>query len=106
MIDENSIPEDSMFMQIQVLGDGDLQVMTGHNFGLDMPEEDFLFYRDILNGLNMILAMAPHMVMHFGTLSRNVAEYEEQDGIVFEPDEELLDAVADAKVIHLKDRIN
>jgi hypothetical protein len=35
-----------------------------------------------------------------------VAEYEEQDGIAFEPDEELLEAIADAKVISLKDRMN
>ena len=106
MIDEISIPENSMLMMVQVLGDGDLRVMAGHNFSEDMLEEDCLFYKDLLNGLNMVLSMAPHLVMHFGTLSRNVAEYEEQDEIVFEPADELLEAIADAKVIHLKDRIN
>ena len=106
MIDENSIPDNTMFLFMQVLEDGDLRVMAGRKFSDDMPEEDYLYYLDLLNGLNMVLSMAPALVLHFGTLSRNVAEYEEQDGIVFEPDEELLDAIADAKVIHLKDRMN
>ena len=106
MIDENSIPDNTMFLFMQVLEDGDLRVMAGRKFDEDMPEDEYLYYTDLLNGLNMVLSMAPALVLHFGTLSRNVAEYEEQDGIVFEPDEELLEAIADAKVISLKDRMN
>lgn len=106
MIDESAVPNNSMFLLMHVLEDGDLRVMVGRKFDEDMPEEDYLYYMDLLNGLNMILSMSPAMVLHFGTLARTVAEYEEQDGIVFEPDEQLLDAIADAKVIHLKDRMN
>lgn len=106
MIDESNIPDNTMFLFMQVLEDGDLRVMAGRKFDEDMPEDEYLYYTDLLNGLNMVLSMAPALVLHFGTLSRNVAEYEEQDGIVFEPDEELLEAIADAKVISLKDRMN
>lgn len=106
MIDESNIPDNSMFMLMQILEDGDLRVMAGRKISDDMPEDEYLYYVDLLNGLNMILSMAPALVLQYGTLSRVVAEYEEQDGIAFEPDEELLEAIADAKVVHLKDRMN
>jgi hypothetical protein len=106
MIDESMVPENSMFLLMRVLEDGDLRVIVGRKFDEAMPEDEYLYYMDLLNGLNMILSTAPAMVMHFGTLARNVAEYEEQDGIAFEPDEELLEAIAESKVVPLKDRMN
>lgn len=106
MIDDNNIPDNTMFMMMQVLEDGDLRVMAGRKFDEDMPEDEYLYYTDLLNGINMILSSAPYLALQFGTLSRMVAEYEAEDGIVFEPDEELLEAIASAKVVNLKDRMN
>ena len=109
-LDDDTIPDNSMFMMMTILEDGDLRVAVGHKFASDLSTEEAYQYSDLLNGLNTILSMAPEMVMHFGSLARTVAEYQEyyDDGqeLVFEPAEELQDAIAEAKIVNLKDRMN
>jgi hypothetical protein len=109
-LDDETIPDNSMFLMMTILDDGDLRVAVGHKFASDLSTEEAYQYSDLLNGLNTILAMAPEMVMHFGTLARRVVEYEEEyddgDELVFEPAEELQEAIAEAKIVNLKDRMN
>lgn len=105
-MDDNTIPLNSMYINMQIMNDGDLRISTGSRFGEDLSDEECMYYLDLVNGLNMLMTMATEFVIHTGTMARVVSELEFGDGIGFEADEELLDAIHDAKVINLKDRMN
>lgn len=96
------IPLNTMVLRLTLLDDGDMNVFMGQNLSEDLPEEEAQFYMDFFQGLNMSLTTAIQQFAMIGYLSRSVAELQEElegDGIGFEPDEELLQAMADAKVI-------
>jgi len=99
MNDFPDMPEDTLHLRLKVLGDGDLEVFCGHNLSEDMPEAEALYYMDLLSGLHMTLSSAvDHLIMQ-GQMLRTIQEQEEEDELVFEPDEELLKSIADKKII-------
>lgn len=111
MIDHTNIPENTMFMLINILDDGKLAVKTGHNLGEDIPDEVAAAYKDFWVGLNMVMGMGTELLTHLGTMSRIIASMDvedddDEDVVGFEPDEELLKAISAAKVVKLKDRMN
>ena len=98
MTDFPEMPLDTLHLRLRVLDDGDLEVFCGHNLSEDMNEDEALYYMDMLNGLHMTLnASVDHLVMQ-GQMLRALQEQEE-DELVFEPDEELLKAIADKKIL-------
>lgn len=105
-MNDNVVPLNSMFINMQILADGDLRISSGSRFDDEMSDEECMYYMDLVNGLNMLLTMATEFVIHTGTMARVVADVEFGDEIGFEPDEELLEAMADAKVVNIKDRLN
>jgi len=77
---------------------GSMNIGVAHNLSDDMPEDEQTFYLDVLNGLVSHLNTSIESLALTGMLLRELAEYEESDGI-FEPDEKLLKAVENGKVI-------
>ena len=96
------IPLNTMLLQLTLRDDGDMNVFMGHNLSEDIPDDEAQFYMDFFQGLNISLTTAIQQFAMIGYLSRSVSELQDElDGeeIGFEPDEELLQAIADAKVI-------
>tara|TARA_R110002153_G_scaffold16836_2_gene59097 strand:- start:1956 stop:2276 length:321 start_codon:yes stop_codon:yes gene_type:complete len=96
----------TLMLQMRILDDGDLEVFVGQNLPDDMSEEEAQFYSDLLNGLHMTLNTSVEHLIFIGQMLRTLAE-EEEDELVFEPDEALLDAIADSKVVSInKKKLN
>lgn len=106
MIDRENIPENTMFLIMNIQEDGDLGVMSGHHFADDLTEDEIAYYQDFFAGLNMIMGLGTDLLVQIGTMARLIHDYENEDEIAFEPDEELLDAIKDSKIIQFKDRLN
>ena len=103
-------PKNSMSVQMLISeSDEDGSVMNigvAHNLSDDMPEDEKTFYLDALNGLVSQLNTGLESLAFTGMLLRELAEYEEEGGIEFEPAEELLEAVENGKVIQLKKKLH
>lgn len=97
----NDFPEmdlNTLNLRMRVMDDGDLEVFVGQNLSEELSEEEVRYYSDLLNGLHMTLNTSVEHLIFVGQMMRALAE-DDEDELVFEPDEALLDAIADKKVI-------
>lgn len=103
----DKIPENSMSIQL-VLKDDTMDIGVMHNFAEDLPEEERIFYTDALNGLVAQLNTGLETMAFTGMLLRQLTELEEDDGggIDFEAAPELLEAIAENKVIKFKKKLH
>jgi len=103
----SSVAKDSIYITLQILDDEDCKIGMGHTLSEDVPEEISDFYTSVLLGLNYHLSFNAEMLARMGDilLYTNVLE-DEAEGVAFEPDEALKEAVADKKVVDIKTRMN
>lgn len=91
---------------------GDITMTIGHDCeDALVGTSDFQYYIDVINGMKVAVENELDGLANRGFLVRALYEaLSEADeaavGVAFEPSDELLDAVADAKIVHLKDRMN
>jgi len=103
------LEEDTLLLRLKILGDGDLEVSYGHSLSEDMDEEEALFLIDMLNGLNASLNTSMEHFALVGKLLREIHERDaqEEEEWVFEPDEKLLEAREEKKIIPFnKNKLN
>lgn len=98
-MDPNDIELNTLVLRLRILDEGEVEVFSGHNISEDLPEEQLHFYLDLLNGLQTIMDTATEHVVMTGTLLRTIHQLQQQDEVVFEPDDELLEAINNKKVI-------
>jgi|TARA_R110001592_G_C12982452_1_gene734318 hypothetical protein len=105
-MDPIDLPKNTLAIAFQIdMEEGELSVMTQHNLEQDeMDDVEYQIQVDLLLGLQMMLDAAPELLIRQGLLQRLLTEGKEDDGpeIVFEPDEELLDILAEGKIIPFK----
>lgn len=105
-------PNNSMSVQMLISENaedrGSMNIGVAHNLSDDMPEDEQTFYLDVLNGLVSHLNTSIESLAFTGMILRQLAEYEEDEegGIEFEPDEKLLKAVENGKVIQLNKKFH
>ena len=86
--------------------DPDEAVITSSaNFSEDMSEDVLEYYSSLVMGINYMINFNADMFVNVGELVKISVESEAED-IVFEPDDELRDAIAQKKVINIKTRMN
>jgi len=86
--------------------DPDEAVITSSaNFSEDMSEDVLEYYSSLVMGINYMINFNADMFVNVGELVKISVESEAED-IVFEPDDELKDAIAQKKVINIKTRMN
>jgi len=92
------LPEDSISICVTLSEEGNPLTLALANVtdSLDEQTKDYLLL--MLKGLEFFIHASPEGLASIGNLSE-IADGEDEDDIMFEPDEELLDAVKDAKVI-------
>lgn len=105
MIDKNNLPDNTLLILMSILENGDLKVVSGQKFSSDLAADEAYYYSDLLAGLNFVLSSSPDMLVEIGSLTR-LADEVEGGLVVFEADDELLEAVSNANVISLKDRMH
>lgn len=109
-MNEKNIPENTVVMTTKINPDGHMDIAIGHNINLeDYDDETLEFIESFIDGLNVQLDSGMDTLLTLGRMSRMIRDLtEEQSDVEFEPDEELLDAIQDAKVISLstKKRLN
>lgn len=105
-MDPIDLPKNTLAIAFQInLEEGELSVMTQHNLEREeLGEVEYQIQVDLLLGLQMMLDAAPELLIRQGLLQRLLMDTEDEDGpeIVFEPDNELLDILAEGKIIPFK----
>lgn len=105
-MDPIDLPKNTLMIAFQIdMEEGELSVMTQHNLEKEeMGEVEYQIQVDLLLGLQMMLDAAPELLIRQGLLQRLLIEGKEDGGaeIVFEPDEELLDVLAEGKIVPFK----
>ena len=92
------LPEDSISICVTLSEEGEPLTIAMANVtdSLDEQAKDYLLL--MLKGLEFFVHASPEGLASIGNLSE-LADGEDDDGIMFEPDEELIDAVKDSKVV-------
>lgn len=98
-MDPRDLPANSMMLRFDIQADGDLRIIEAQHFGDDIAEEAALEYMSLVRGLVAILNFSSDFVIGIGSMAMYVDALEAEDEIAFEPDEELLEAMADAKIV-------
>jgi len=107
----DDLPDNTICFLISLTDDGEgIAVSSALDVdeGLDEEKSDFLV--DLMNGMNMKLNLGAEELVMQGQLARHLKELTDgslEPEIVFEPDEELLEALEERKIIPFnKDKMN
>jgi len=101
-MEPEKLPPNSMMLMLQIKDEGDLSIACGHSLEEELGEESIQYLQDMLTGLFLSFDNLIDMFAAIGAMSRYTEELRdelESEGVSFEPDEELLQAIQDAKVI-------
>jgi hypothetical protein len=106
-MEPKDLQKNSMMLRMDILPSGDLKIYSAQHFGDDITDEEARYYEALLTGLNYALNFGTDFCVGLGTMVLELGEMEAEEEFIFEPDEELKQAVADAKVIKFnKDKMN
>lgn len=106
-MEPKDLPKNSMMLRMDILDSGDLKIYSAQHFGDELTDEECRYYENLVTGLNYTLNFGTDYAVALGALVNHVGELEAEDEFVFEPDDELIQAVADAKVVPFdKDKLN
>ena len=101
------LEENTLLLRLKILDDDEIEVAYGHSLSEDFDEDKALYVIDLLNGLNLSLNTSMDHFSVIGRMLRDLQESEEEEEWVFEPDEELLEARANKKIIPFnKNKLN
>ena len=109
---ENDLPVNtlSLVMQIQDAGeDKKVNIILACNISEEMDDDVADYYVNMIHGMQESVELMADHFAEVGAKTRIIeALMEDSDGsgIVFEPDDELLDAVQDTKVVAFKKKLH
>ncbi len=105
-MDVTDIPHNSMILRMDILESGDLKIYTAYRFNDELTDEQCEYLQGLLEGLNYFLNVGTDFAVALGHMVNKLDEFEGEE-IIFEPDDDLKQAVADAKVIPInKNKLN
>ena len=98
----------SLLLILQLQDDGDLSIACGHKLEDDLDEEVITFLEDVSTGMFVSFEQLINLFALVGSMARYAEELQDEVGEVeFEPDEELVKAIKDAKIIPFnKNKLN
>lgn len=98
-MEPKDLPKNSMMLRMDILESGDLKIYSAQHFGDELTDEECTYYMNLLTGLNYTLNFGTDYAVALGAMVTHLGELEAEDEFVFEPDDELIQAVEDAKVV-------
>lgn len=99
MSEIEDLPENTMMMVLKIEDGGEMSIMCGTNIKKDMPEETAEYLSDMMTGLFLSFENMIDQFAYIGNMARFCDEMAAEGEIEFEPDENLLKAIRDSKVI-------
>lgn len=87
---------------LQLKEEGDMSIACGHSLEEQLGEETIQYLQDMLTGMFLSFDNLIDMFAAIGAMSRYADELRDElegEGVSFEPDEELIKAMQDAKVV-------
>lgn len=106
-MDPKDLQKNSMMLRMDIMPSGDLKIYSAQHFGDELTDEECRYYENLVTGLNYTLNFGTDYAVALGSLVNHLGELEAEEEFVFEPDDELRQAVADAKVVPFdKDKMN
>ena len=106
---ENNLPLNTMSLVMHINDDDTVQVVVACNISELMGEDNAHYYVNLIHGLQECLPLMSDHFAEIGAKTRTIdalMEASEQEGIVFEPADELLDAVHDTKVVAFNKKLH
>jgi len=106
---ENDLPENTMSLVMQIGDDDTVKVILACNLSAEMDEDDANYYVNLIHGIQESLPLMSDHFAEVGAKTRIIdalMEASEGEGIVFEPADELVDAVHDTKVVAFKKKLH
>ena len=111
---KSDVPNNSIVFSVEILDDEEVCISTGHKFDEDMDEDSVHYWTSILLAIHHLFSFNPDFLSNQGDLLKYLAalesDDEDEDEIVFEPAEELIEAIEDkkknSKVVNIKSRMN
>ena len=108
------LPENTIQITVSIDEDDDIMdVYLDENLSDDMSDEQATFYLHVFNGVMGKLQTTSEEFRTFGALLRKISYLEhelyEEDGLVFEPDEALLEALnlkEDTNIVSFKKKMH
>jgi hypothetical protein len=91
-----------MALIVEIEDEKRAKVMTSWNFEKDFGDDFAQFNADLITGLEYMMRSAPEAMSQIGAMVRFIAEIDDELDdceIVFEPDEALVKAVSQSKVV-------
>tara|TARA_R100001377_G_C3157299_1_gene98473 strand:+ start:169 stop:492 length:324 start_codon:yes stop_codon:yes gene_type:complete len=105
---DDDYPANTVSLILEIKDDGHVQVTLIGSVGEGMDEEDSDYYMNMMSGLQESLPLLADHFAEVGSKTRELEFMQEQEegDICFEPDDELLEAIEDKKIIEFKKRMN
>ncbi len=106
---ENNLPINTLSLVMQIHDDDTVNVIAACNISDSMDEDNAHYYVNLLHGLQEVLPMMSDHFSEVGAKTRIInmimGDDDEAD-IAFEPDQELLEAIAAKKVVSFKKKMH
>ena len=106
----HDLDPDVLAIHLKIDDDGDFQVTIGHNLEeQDYEESELEFFNDLLNGISFSINFGIETMAAQGAIMRKLQQFsdeEDENEILFEPDEALVKAMQDSKVVSIKRKLN
>jgi len=109
---ENNLPINTLSLVMQIQDEGEdkkVNIILACNISSEMDEEYADYYVNMIHGMQESVELMADHFAEVGAKTRIIdalMEASEQEGIVFEPADELLDAVHDTKVVAFNKKLH
>ena len=105
---ENNLPINTLSLVMQIQDDDTVNVIAACNISDSMDEDNAHYYVNLLHGLQEVLPLMSDHFSGVGAKTRiiNMIMDDDDDDIAFEPDQELLEAIAAKKVVSFKKKMH
>ena len=113
-MNKDDIPNNSIVFGVEILDDEEVSISTGHKFDLKMDDESVDYWTSVLLDISHLFSFNPEFLRSHGDLIKYMSSLEadddDEDDIVFEPSDELREAIDEnkknSKVVNIKSRMN
>jgi len=106
---ENNLPLNTMSLVMHINDDDTVQVVVACNISELMGEDNAHYYVNLIHGLQECLPLMSDHFAEVGAKTRIIDALmgdDEEEGIAFEPDPDLLQAIENQKIVSFKKKMH
>tara|TARA_R100000951_G_C2542022_1_gene149670 strand:+ start:159 stop:482 length:324 start_codon:yes stop_codon:yes gene_type:complete len=106
---ENNLPLNTMSLVMHINDDDTVQVVVACNISELMGEDNAHYYVNLIHGLQECLPLMSDHFAEVGAKTRIIDALmgdDEEEGIAFEPDPDLLQAIENQKIVSFKKKLH